>query len=432
MRIALLMAATLLLGYWLGSVTGGGGRGSAGAVSRQATAAAGSTPQRLRAEAAPQPDDGGSASNTAESLATPEAPPGATDASSAPPSSSAGAERGQAGEAQATTSPSEATGAALASLPAAPGGWTADDCPTPGRARDAKASNTNWVDVGSPDKRLLTAVRQGGVRAESGDVLFDVGANQGAFALLLAEVWPKATYLLFEMMPTYGEFINKTFAAHDARDRVRIIPHAVSSVSGESVPILGDPGHVAAYKGWTGASLLKRGKNFGAKIAEATTVALGEWITTLPLDEQIPEIIPFVKIDTEGFDGAVLKGMEAGKNMLLNQRTRAIFFELNKMSLSSDFKPEATLELLSGYGYDTYLILNEGLFRISDECFEPSEYTAEALWTRNALALPRGTKLACCVLTAYDSEDRGCDCQAEARPRVAHERAAQAADAADA
>lgn len=369
---------------------------------------------RLRADATGRTDRSKATPNAVETPSSSSAPAAVPDstpvASNTDPAAAPATSPADPAATPDVGSPDVRTGAPVAALPAAPGGWEADKCVAPGRAAAAKQSNTNWIDVGSPDLRLLKAVRQGGVQAGAGDMLFDVGANQGAFALLLAEVWPKATYLLFEMMPSYGELIKKTFEKHEAHDRVRIIPHAVSNVSGIRVPILGDPGHVSSYKGWTGASLLKRGENFGKQIAETTTVALGEWIETLPAAERVPDVIPFVKVDTEGFDGAVLKGMDGGNSMLRDHRTRSIFFELNKMSLSSDFKPKAAFDLLSQRGYDTYLILNDGLFRISDECYEPAEYTPDTLWTRNALALPRGSQLACCVLTAYDSKDRGCGC----------------------
>lgn len=86
-------------------------------------------------------------------------------------------------------------------------------------------------------------------------------------------------------------------------------------------------------------------------------------IKTVALDEENLGFIDFLKIDTEGGEYHVFKGM---KNILDNKQVATVVFELNKSMLQEDIEP--FYELLKSYE-DTYsfnyLMTNGELVRVS-------------------------------------------------------------------
>ena len=244
-------------------------------------------------------------------------------------------------------------------------------------------------------------------------MFLDVGANLGDFTELMANVWPESgsEFYLFEMMPKLQDKIRNRLKRRIPAERLHLVHAAVGDEPGLEVPIMGNSGMGDT---WTGASLLERDKigsrTFHEQIGSATTVSLSTWAGSEGgMGESA--VIPMMKIDTEGMDGKVLRGMtSAPVDLLASGQVRSIFFELNQMSLKTDVPPREQFSLLSEKGYDTYLFTRNRLVRISDECFLPRDYVNPGFYTRNALALPKGELFSCCVLTAYDKKDRGCGC----------------------
>lgn len=212
------------------------------------------------------------------------------------------------------------------------------------------------------------------------------------------------------MMPKMQPIIRKTVEGLVDEAHLHQVQRAVSDQSGQQVPILG-AANVKAD--WTMFSLLERapkpGQDFSKVVEHATTVAIGEWATGQDGMGEDADV-PLMKIDTEGMDGMVMVGMTQPYDILGSGKIRSIFFELNKICLKSEMPPGKQFQLLSEKGYDTYLFTPNKLIRISDECYRADDYVYDQLYTRNALALPKGETFSCCVLTYYDGQDRGCGC----------------------
>ena len=86
-----------------------------------------------------------------------------------------------------------------------------------------------------------------------------------------------------------------------------------------------------------------------------------------------------LKIDTEGFDGHVLKGAEA---TLRSGRVKVVSFEYNaKWRSAPPHSLQSTVELLSGEGYNCYMITDTHLVPLYGEWWDGAY---EFWWWSNA------------------------------------------------
>lgn len=161
-----------------------------------------------------------------------------------------------------------------------------------------------------------------------GDVLFDVGANVGYYALLARDLGAKVH--AFEPNPDVRALLERTLAWNDVG--VTLDSRAVSRSSGQNLPFyISEPGN-------TGMSSLERPTD---RQVDAQTITLDDYIADTGVSPDI------VKLDVEGHQRAVLEG--AAK--LLSSRQCSFIVETETQS---DVAP------LEAHGYEPHYILNDG------------------------------------------------------------------------
>lgn len=135
-------------------------------------------------------------------------------------------------------------------------------------------------------------------------VVIDVGVERGSFIDLALSAGAERV-IAFEALPRHVEHLNARFASEP---RVEVRAQAVSERFGKAVfHIAIDPeGRELDYH----HTLADLGDSItvvrSARAIEVETVALGG----LVIDKQLPEVIDFLKVDTDGHDLAVLRGLE--------------------------------------------------------------------------------------------------------------------------
>jgi FkbM family methyltransferase len=144
--------------------------------------------------------------------------------------------------------------------------------------------------------------------------LFDVGANVGEYTTWLLRNSPRQCHVFsYEPVPSTFSVLRRKFKTHQ---RVRTFHRAVADTSGPSTVTfrgLGDRG--ASLAPW----MSKKRMTSRASVMQVT------------LDNEISRLqsatkIPFIKIDVEGIEMSVLRGL---KQSLESQRVRAVLWERN-------------------------------------------------------------------------------------------------------
>lgn len=182
--------------------------------------------------------------------------------------------------------------------------------------------------------------------SRSARVVIDVGACTGFYTLLALGSSPGCRVIAFEPLPANQERVPANLRANKWEHRCRLRPECVSDTRG--------PGklHVphTRYGVISSSSLNPNGfRGMPGELVETVCTTL---------DSAVPEDTPvdLVKIDVEGFEGAVLRGMER----VMSERRPTIILEY-----SEETTPEVRL-ILDLFGYDVYHIRASGLVRVSE------------------------------------------------------------------
>jgi len=186
-------------------------------------------------------------------------------------------------------------------------------------------------------ERLLSIVKPG-------DVVYDIGANMGLHAVFLGQaVGSHGQIVAFEPEPHYCERLRGNAALNGLRN-VRICTMALGdhdcelellpSEAGRSAPRLADQPRDAG-RGRTG---------FKVQVVEGDRLAETE---NLP----IPRM---VKIDVEGFEYAVLKGL---RRTLSNPACQIVCCEVHSRLLPEDVTQSIIIDFLKSCGYNRLDIL---------------------------------------------------------------------------
>jgi FkbM family methyltransferase len=162
-----------------------------------------------------------------------------------------------------------------------------------------------------------------------GDIFFDIGANVGSYTLLASGI-TKANSVTLEPVKATFDILSSNIGLNDLHNKVKLINAGAGAAAGEiGFSADEDTGnHVIAKD--------EKGKN----IVTVPIITIDSLLAT-----HEPSLI---KIDVEGFETEVLKGMEATLDSPL---LKAIIIELNGSGGRYGFSDEAIHSLLLSRGF---------------------------------------------------------------------------------
>lgn len=204
-------------------------------------------------------------------------------------------------------------------------------------------------------------------------IVFDVGANEGAYTLAVAEANPRATVYAFEPHPTtYGRLLSRISDLQG----VVAVNSACGSAKGSL--LLFD---YAGSEGTSHASVYEQVMEMhGAAQTGRHTVS----IISLDCFAEQNGVgrIDLLKIDTEGHELEVLKG---AAGLLRAKRIGAIQFEFNEMNIVSRVFFKDFRDLLPNYRF--HRMVRDGLIPLDPY----SPIRCEFFVFQNIVALPDAT-----------------------------------------
>ena len=170
------------------------------------------------------------------------------------------------------------------------------------------------------------------------DVVFDVGANQGQYAIPAGlRVGPAGRVYAFEPAPAALDILFRQIALNDLSDVVLPVSSLVSDKAAVAVDF-----HVGTTAvGWSSAAY----QPVGTRRLLAPAISLDEFAESR---QQAPQTI---KIDVEGLEIDVLKGAEG----LLRKHSPRVFCAVHPEFLLKQGKSSATLlDMMRRWGYRGY------------------------------------------------------------------------------
>ena len=196
----------------------------------------------------------------------------------------------------------------------------------------------------------------------------DVGANRGEWTAMLLESAPQiGRAILFEPGRRAALMLRERFESLSA---VEVVEVALSDHDEAEARFFEEPDA-------GNTSSLTRGASSPAAIETCVgvTTLAGE-MTRLGIAE-----IDLLKIDAEGNDLAVLRGASP---LLRERRVAVILWEYSEGWALAGSSLGGALELLRGFGYDSYLLKKDGLYRFDYDLF------GEFLTYANFVSVPHG------------------------------------------
>jgi FkbM family methyltransferase len=167
----------------------------------------------------------------------------------------------------------------------------------------------------------------------SGDVFFDIGANVGAYTLLASGICKAKSIALEPVTETY-DLLGKNIRLNNLQDRAQHINAAAGASAGTITFSAGEDttNHVIADD---------------EQYTNNTTE-----VNVITVDSLSAETIPaLIKIDVEGYETEVLKGMA---DTLKQNGLKAIIIELNGSGLRYGYDESKIHELLLDKGFIPY------------------------------------------------------------------------------
>ena len=143
-------------------------------------------------------------------------------------------------------------------------------------------------------------------------VVYDIGANIGNHTVYFAKSSPKAQIFAFEPMPDNFTMLEKNIRDNNFNNRVKPYPMAVGETEGTvCMGIMQEGNHGTA-------TILEDDADVGMDVHIANIISIDN--LNLPLPN-------FIKIDVEGYELSVLKGM---KNTIKNAKELIIWIEVDE------------------------------------------------------------------------------------------------------
>lgn len=146
-------------------------------------------------------------------------------------------------------------------------------------------------------------------------VCVDVGLNYGE-CLLAGQAPENAKLVGYEANPLLGKYLQATVQSHPARDRITLHFGAVSDETGRELTL-------AINSKWSGGSYVTDsvGNELDHDYVAVSTLTLDDTLPALNSDDRV-----LFKVDVEGFEAAVIRGM---KNTLSQPSSMVGFVEFN-------------------------------------------------------------------------------------------------------
>ncbi len=208
-----------------------------------------------------------------------------------------------------------------------------------------------WIHRGRLEQRIyLTLTRPG-------DVVFDVGANQGHFTLLFADlVGPSGEVHAFEPLPPTFAHLRTAVEQHPRADRVLLNNVACTEHPCEITL------HVPDDDG--GQASLRRQREGSWRSAEGLSMLP---VQAIRLDDyergRAADQVDFVKCDVEGAELLVLRGM----TNKLARHSPLLFLEVNAAWTEPfGYRPADLIAFLELMGYDSFYLVTDQISPMAD------------------------------------------------------------------
>ncbi|MBA9079449.1 FkbM family methyltransferase [Rufibacter quisquiliarum] len=181
----------------------------------------------------------------------------------------------------------------------------------------------------------------------------DIGANAGLFSLVAATVNPTINVLAFDPSNASHHFLNRNVQLNGLNSRVKTFKSALSDQVGELefFEVKSEKYGYLQYNLGGSSSLFVKPRQFSKyKVHSYTLDAL------LQEPGQSDLQVDFVKIDAEGAEPSIIKGMDA----TIRKHKPIIVCEILFGLIENELE-----EAMKQYGYGFYLHLNDGLVPVS-------------------------------------------------------------------
>lgn len=186
---------------------------------------------------------------------------------------------------------------------------------------------------------------------KKGNIVFDVGANQGNWSLLALQLEPTIKLYSFEPARETYETLKRNL---DECPNVKTFNLAISDQKGEC-PFFYYP-QTSEFSGFYDREVLKN--DLQAEKIHVPMLSLEAFCQ----DHDLPQI-DFLKIDTEGAEWKVLCG---AKSLLKHHYVRMIQFEYGGCYLDAKTTLQQVAKLLTEHRYILFRIIPKGLVHISN------------------------------------------------------------------
>ena len=147
-------------------------------------------------------------------------------------------------------------------------------------------------------------------------VVYDIGANIGNHTVYFAKLSPRSQIFAFEPVPSNFAMLEKNISDNGFDDRIKTYPMAVGETAGSVSMSIMQEGNYGT------ATVLDNDETIDIDAHNVDLVAIDD--LNLPAPD-------FIKIDVEGYELAVLKGM---KNTLENAENLIVWIEIDEKTAS--------------------------------------------------------------------------------------------------
>lgn len=203
-----------------------------------------------------------------------------------------------------------------------------------------------------------------------GEIALDIGANIGWYSVLLDRLASRgASVLAFEPDPLNFRLLQENLALN-ATTKVEAVQNAVADVNSTMRLYLYDTKNLGRH------SLLPINQG---QFVEVKTIAIDAFLAERGCR---PEQVKFIKMDVEGYELFVLKGMPQ-----LLQTVPLIFMEFSPETMRrNQIDPHELLRVMSHNGFSPYAAEREELQQVQLSDLETSGSSRDLIWLKTASA----------------------------------------------